>query len=911
MVRATIFIEGTKRGGYSDAKGRFTVKNVPPGKYSVRATYIGYQPKVVKDIEVKAGQSATVNFVLAMEKKQTKEVVVTANRTRESQEAVLAERKNSAQVSDGISKEEIKRLPDSDAGQALKRVSGVTIVGDKYVYVRGVGDRYNNTTLNGVALTSTEPDKKAFAFDMFPSDLMESANIAKSFTPDLPGNFSGGLVQLNTIDFPSGFSFRVNMNSAANDNVSFQNNAFVRAPGGGTDWLATDDGTRSNIPAAMPADRREMSTLISAIRAGDTTALNRWSGIGTVFNNANLSREQTTINIPNGSLGIAYTNLFQVAENDLGVVASLNYSNGWNINTIERNTILADRSPLVRLSGINSGRTVNLGGLLNLAYKIGDATTLTLKNVINRSSDEDAVALTGQDLGYQFYDLKQISFQYVEKTLISSTLGGEHVLPFAGMTADWKAGLSYSRRAEPDFRRMRFARPTSDSTQPFTSDIPSFTELSQGSGAYAGRFFSNLADNAYTASLNLILPVDEQIKLKFGGMHENRTRTFNARSFTVVPGPNFASIDNTVFTVPDSVRFADPSRIFQGDNFRSGALGYSEDSRLADAYDATERLFAGYLMVDAPFFIDELPVRVITGARVESNVQQLNSFDLSDKRVDVNLRTTDVLPALSLVTKITKEQNLRLSASQTLARPSLREFAPFTFYDFNTQSQVQGNPTLQRALIQNADIRWEWFPDAGEVVSASVFYKNFKNAIEETIFLEQSNVARTFQNANSDARNMGVEIEVRKNFGFLGDYFKNFTVNVNYSRVTSEIEVNQGGKVDRRPMWGQSPYSFNAGLYFTDPDIGATLNLGYNVTGRKIVLVGLRGAYSFDDPHTYERPRDVVDFSYVQRLGESFEAKIVARDILNQALVWEQGGEVVQSTIRGRTFIIGLTYRIK
>lgn len=916
LPRATAIIIGSKKGAVSDPKGRYTIKNLTPGKYdSLKFSYVGYVSKIVTNVEVKAGQTTTINVVLQPNKLQVQGVVKTANRITENQAAVLNERKNAAQVSDGISKEEIKRLPDADAGQALKRVSGVTVVGDKFVYVRGVGDRYNNTTLNGVALTSTEPDKKAFAFDMFPSDLLEQANIAKSFTPDLPANFAGGLVQLSTVEFPDAFSVKLSVSSSANSNVSFRDNAFIRAGGTPNTFLGLDNGARTNLPSDMPKDRREMSALLSAVRNPfDTTnAAERWTRISRSFNNANWAREQTSINLPNGSFSLSYSNLLQIADNDFGIVGSVNYSNSWNINSIARNGILADRSEWFSNQGINAGRSVNWGGLLNLAYRLGENSTLTLKNVYNHSMDDDAVALSGQDK-VQFFDLRQISFQYVEKNLFSSTLGGDHTLDVFGATSrfDWKAGYSRSQRDEPDFRRFRYARTTpqpGETGEAFSSDIPNYTPLSQGDGTRAGRFFSTLNDDAYSASLNLKVPISD-FNLKLGGLYEQRQRDFKARSFTYVPGPN-NSLDFAVFTSPDSVLYVNPSGIFRDSSFGVNGIGISEDSRLADAYDAQEHLVAAYVMGDFPLEIASLPLRVIAGARVEDNTQELHSFDLSDKPVEVNLHTTDVLPALSLLAKVSNEMNLRASASQTLARPSLREFAPFTFYDFATQSQVQGNPNLQRSLIQNYDLRWEWFPAPGEVVSASVFYKNFKNAIEETIYLEQSNVARTFTNAKSNALNYGLELELRKNFDFLGEYMQNMMINLNYSRVFSEIEVIQGGTTDRRPIWGQSPYSFNAGLYFVEPSLGATFNLGYNVSGKRIVLVGLRNSYQFDDPHTYELPRDVVDFSYIQKLGDAFEAKLVVRDLLNQAQIWQQGGVTVASNLRGRTYTLGFSYKLK
>ncbi len=911
---ATVLLSGTKRGAITDPKGNFTIKGVAPGTYALVVRYIGYETKQIAGVRVEPGKVARVSVVLDRDRQLvTRDVVVEARRTSETQAALLAQRKNSAQLTDGISTEEISKLPDSDAGQALRRVSGVTLANDKFLVVRGTSDRYNNAMLNGIPLTSTEPDKKAFSYDLFPANLLESATIAKTFTPDLPGSFAGGVVQLSTVEFPSQSSLKVSFSSSVNDNAFLQPNRFISAPAGRWDWLGFDDGTRSKLPSDMPADRRQMSALLSAVRNPyDTTgARERWTRISTQFNNQNWQQRQRTLVTPNSSISLAYSDVGSLFGNELGIIASLVYSNSFSVSTIDRNGILSDRSLWFRTSGYNPSRSTNLGGMLNLAYRASAYSTLSVQTVFNHSADEDVVVLNGQDY-VRIFDTKQLSMQYVEKSLVSAIASGDHTLPGFGHAAfDWKIGYTGTSRNEPDFRRFRFARqtPSGDGSymEPYTSDIISFTPLGQGDGVRAGRFFSQLDERAYTGAFNLQVPLGE-IKLKTGMLTEHRQRQFNARSFTYVPGPNF-SLDYSVFTLPDSVQWADPSGIFRAENFGANGIGISEDSRLSDAYQASERLYAGYLMVDWSLDDIGLPLRIIGGVRHEDNRQQLSSYDLSDRPVSVDVHTRDWLPALSLIVKLTPAMNLRLAGSQTLARPSLREFAPFAFYDFSTQSQVMGNPTLTRALITNGDLRWEWYPSPGEVISAGVFVKRFLHAIEETIYLEQQEIARTFRNAEGPATNYGAEIELRKRLDMLGPWGENLILSFNYARIVSEIAVAQGGQIDRRPMWGQSPYTFNASLMASIPELNASVTIGYNVFGRRIVLVGLRNAYQFEDPHTYELPRDVIDVTVTKTIG-AFDLRVSVRDILNQPLRWEQGGTVVQSTIRGRSIGVGISYRL-
>jgi outer membrane receptor protein involved in Fe transport len=900
MRSATVFVVGTKMGAVSDVKGQFTVKRVPPGTYTLRFSYINYKTKTVEGVIVEAGKPTTVNVVLESAIKKTEEVIVQARRTNDNASAILAQRKNAAQLSDGVSIEEIKKLPDSDAGQALKRVPGVTLVEGKYVFVRGSSDRYSNTTLNGASLSSTEPDKKSFAFDMFPSEFLQNANVAKSFTPDLPGNFAGGLVQLNTVDFPEAFSIRFSATTSFNDNVTFKGDKFFTSEGSSTDWLALDDGLRG-IPSTVPETRQGMDNLRSRAGALTGSAPEDWINLGKSFRQESWRSRSLTV-APNTSYALSFANKFQVADNDFGVIANISYSNSYAFNNLTRAGINVDRSPLFEYAGGQASRSVSWGGLLNLSYKIGENSSLTLKNVYNRSSDDETISLDGSDIP-QNQDRRYYSFQFIQKELLSSQLGGSHTLPFQNALLEWTLGYSASKRDEPDLRRLRYNR-VRNSQDAFIAAVPI---TPQGAGDLAGRFYSTLNDNVRTANVNLTLPFD-QTKLKVGGLFERRNRSFSARSMTIIQS-------RTVFTdVPDTdVDLSlPPGLLLQQDNFRGDGLGISEDSKLSDTYSAEESLNAAYLMLDQPLSIGGADLRVIAGFRVEDNLQSLASFDQSNRPVNVALKTTDVLPALNLVWKTNDAMNVRVSASQTLARPAIREFAPFAFFDYQSQARTEGNPNLNRALIQNYDIRYEWFTGPGEVISVSGFYKIFQNAIEQTIIPSPGNVVFSFQNAQGNATNYGVEFELRKQLTFLGSALENFTFSGNVALIQSNLRVLQAGREDDRAMWGQSPYSVNASLYYQHPQIGTAITLGYNVAGRRIIQVADIGVFGSDpDPHVYELPRDVIDFSVVQPIAQSWEIKLMARDLLNQPLVWEQLGRNIQTNLRGRTFTFGISYRLQ
>ncbi len=910
----TVQIVGTKKGAYSDVKGEFRIRDIAPGTYTLRISYIGYNSKELTNVVINPGSTTNLGIILLESSvKKTQEVVIEAQRTNDNEAAILAIRKNAIQVSDGISQEEIKRLPDSDAGQSLKRVSGVTLLNDKFVFVRGVSERYSNTLLNGTSLATTEPDKKAFAFDIFPSDFLESVNITKSFTPDLPGNFAGGLVHLKTVDFPEGFSLKVSLGSSANTNVTLQENAFYTYTGGKTDWLGLDDGTRK-LPETVPGSRRELNDLLRRANNpfDETGAAEEYVKMMRSFTNQTWARTPKTVGLfDNRSVSLSLTNKFQLFENDFGLIASFNYGNNYSLSTLIRNGYMSNFDTLFTSSGKKTTYSVNLGGLINLAYKISNHSSINFKNVFNISTDDDIIDLAGQDLAYQFLDYRSYAYQYTQRTLFSTQLGGEHTLGFLqNSLIDWNFGYSVSQRDEPDLRRLRFTRQLADlAYDPNTPYAPDILVTQQGDGARAGRFYSMLDDNVLSGLVNITIPINT-FKLKTGLFIENRQRQFKARSMTIIrPYILDPEIEQLM------TDYEHPERIFAPENFRlQDGLMIAEDSRLSDSYDAIEDLFATYLMVDVPFTLFDLNLRFIGGIRYESSLQKLNSHLLNDQPVEVNQKHDDWLPSLNLIAKITNNSNLRFSATQTLGRPSLREFAPFAFYDYLQAALIQGNPNLVRSLIQNYDLRYEIFPNPGEVLSFSVFYKTFTNAIEETIYPQQSELTRTYANADGTAFNYGLEIEVRKNLGFISSILSNFATNINFALIKSELTVKQGGEgtEDNRTMWGQSPYSLNIGLFYKLPDWNTTVNIGYNTYGKRIIQVAQRGIYQgTDDPHIYEMPRDIIDFTITQPFASGLEIKLSVRDLLNQPLIWKQADNLTLSNIYGTTISIGLSYLLK
>lgn len=906
LAGATVQIVELSKGTFTDAKGRFRIANIKPSKYSIKVTYIGYQTKVISNVEV--DRENEIPIPLYPEIKSTQEVTVEAFRVNDNEAAMLTNKKNSGNIMDGISISEIKRLPDKNLTSAIQKISGVTLFND-FILVRGVGERYNSATLNGVSLPSTETDKRAFSFDLYPGDFVENVSLVKSFTPDLPGTFAGGLIQLNTIDFPSAKTLKISIGTKSNSVTSFKKNAFIGYDGGKYDWLGIDDGTRK-LPNDFPSNRRQFNELLNlANNPFDTTgALQKYQTIARSFNDKTLKTKQRTITpLDNKSFNLQYSNSIEIGDYLFGITANGLYSIDNKVNSITRINYLSNFDTLYKTVGGKSIVNTNSGGLLNLAIKTPGSQIFSLKTSLVNNSEDEVFQMSGTDLGYQFLEFKNISMHFTQKTLFNTTLQGNNIIVPLNVKLEWNIGYSKLNRDEPDYRRFRFSRQLADLE--YDPNTPFMLELlpnQQGDGTRAGRFFANMVEENIYANLNVEREFGK-LKIKFGGLFENKRRNFNARSITITMSPY---LRDDIYSLLSDYEHLD--RILAPENFSfEDGLRIGEDSRLSDSYSASERLFAGYFMVDYRFSAFEIPLRLITGLRVEKDEMKLNSYNINDEPVNIDYPTLDFLPAFNLLIMPDKNSNIRLNLSRTLARPSFREFAPFAFYDYNELCLIQGNPNLKRANINNIDLRYEYFPEHNELYSVGLFYKTFENAIEETIYPQQSELTRTFANANGIAKNLGVEVEIRKNLAFIWNKLSDFNILANAAYISSSIEVNQGGigTEDRRPMWGQSPYTVNFGLFYQNQQSGTTISLTYNTFGKRIVRVSQVGVYQASDPHVYELPQNYLDLLVGQKVG-ALDFRLSLRNLLNAQTKLVQNGKTWSIDKYGTTISFSISYNI-
>jgi outer membrane receptor protein involved in Fe transport len=837
---------------------------------------IGYTKMKVENVKI----PGTLNVSLKPEILETAEVVVTAEALKTTEASVLKIQKTASAIVDGMSSELISKNNSSDGADILKRMTGITISEGKYAFVRGVGDRYNNTLLNGAVLPSTDPEKKSFAYDIFPANLIENIITAKTFTPDKPADFTGGLVQISTIEFPNKLTIDFSGSAGFLTGTTFSE--FRTYNGGSKDFLGYDDGTRQ-YPKLINSNR--------VVRGNYSET--ELQSIASSFNN---NWKLNAVNAPlNSSYKLSVGDNYRISDNIFGYIASLNYSSSFE--SYQRDRAFYDfDGARYNYVGAYSNHNIMLGGMLNLSFKFSGKNKLTFKNVFNQNAD-DEVTINRGEYRYAGQYREITALKYVSRTLRSHQLGGQH--SFAPeFLFDWGISYSNSKRNEPDLRRFVYARDLEEHSSPLSLILDQ---------ALVTRFFGELDDNDYGLNSNFsIKPFTNQSlpKISLGLLLNAKNRKFDARIFGFRNGigGNFIDEQKTLLLPID--------QIFVLQNIRPDFITITEITLPSDSYTSEQKVAASYIMID-PQLTDK--IKIITGVRFEYSQQILNSRTITNDPVNINNIYRDWLPSLNVIYQLNHKINLRFGYNKTLARPEFREIAPFSYFDFIANELVQGNPALKRALIENVDIKFEYFPTGSELFAASLYYKNFKDPIELILVASSSNEPiKSFANANS-AINIGAEFEIRKNLSFISDLLNNLSLVSNLSLIRSRIKLDNSSESNsfqksNRPLQGQPNYIINFGVYFDNIELGLNSSLTYNRIGDRISKVGVN-----DLGDVIEKPVDQIDYMISMKLLGNFTLKFAAKDLLNQSKTFIQrtknGDKIVDLYNQGSSFSLGFSYQ--
>lgn len=901
LIGASIAVIGTTFGVKTNIDGEYTL-NIKPGKIDLRVSYVGYQTRTLKGVEVKAGQVNRVDVQLKAEAAQAEEIVVQAEISNATESALLTQQRKSLVVQDAISAELIKKTPDSDAGETVKRVTGVSLVGGKYVFVRGLGERYSNARLNGVTIPSPEPEKKIVPFDLIPANMIENIITIKTFMPDQPGSFGGGLVDIKTKEFPDQFVLSFSSSLGLNTRTHFKNDV-PNYPGGKLDFLGIDDGTR-NLLSGLPNLRLVGSTVEEQTTVARLLGNNFQPLSGSYF--------------PNTSFSIAAADQITVGTFPIGYIASLGYGSDAVFKEVNfffpsLETIQQDGEPLYEYPNAKSATyNVSWGTLLNFTARLNDNNKFSLKTTYNRTMEDETFEAIGTKSLANAGRVKATRLRFVERQLFSSQLSGNHYLNWlAKSELNWITAFSTAMRNEPDNRETAFI----EEPEPVPGGEGYGFSFDNSAGRNL-RFFADLNDRVIESKADLTVPVNFfdgfKSKVKFGGLYNAKNREFSARRFVYQTGTNFQAI-----------RDRSPNTVLS-EQFVSEGLTVIQDQTLnQDTYTADENVIAGYLMAELPL---TQKLRLVGGIRVENNQFNIASTNQTGEPLLQEFEALNVLPSINFILSPNDEINLRASFSQTIANPELRELAPFRFDDYRTSTI--GNPFLNQTTLQNYDFRAEWFPRLGELIAFSFFYKTLDNPIERVslapTLTNQGNVLQnTTINAQS-ANNFGIELELRKRLDVLSLLLKDFSVGVNVTLNRSEAilpdnitvyDVQTGGRfpIERtsftsteRPLQGQSPYIVNVKLDYNNPETGLSAILLYNIVGRRVFAVGGGGL-----PDTYEEARNQLDFSVTKTLFvPNFTAKFNIKNILDDRFLFTAGEFDVERFKIGQVFSLALSYSL-
>ncbi len=872
LVGATVLIQGTTIGSTTDLDGNYIITSMAPGSYNLVISYISYKTQIIEKVKVVKDVVLDLNIDLEGNSVALEGVVISAkSKAGGSEISMLSSMKMSNLVVSGISSQQINRSQDRDASEVIRRVPGITIMDDRFVMVRGLSQRYNTVWLNNAGTPSSEPDVRAFSFDVIPSSMLENIMVFKSPAPELPADFSGAAIKIFTKNNADKNSLSVSYSTSYRPGVTF--NDFSQYKMSKYEWLGFDDGSRA-LPSDFPDHLNQVKDKAEIQRLGQE--LNKvWT-------------PALTTALPDQRFQMGITRRFLAGKVSVGTINSFNYSYTQDIDEVFRadyqtyDTVKDVSDTNYYFNDIRNRATAKIGALSNWLFVFGKNQKIEFRNLYNHQGYTQVINRTGRD-NYGGLTIRANELSFNSRNTYSGQLAGDHNFSNNTTHFNWTLGYSYADRNQPDLKRLSSSLSEDPDNQYYGQYGVNFSFAA--TPELSGRVYQSLKEHIYNGNFNFdntFTLGNFKPELKAGVYLEKKDRNFESRSIGYAIA-NFSYFDWGLPYKPVDVIFADSSI-----NSTTG-IKIDETTNKSDSYTASNDLLAAYLALKLPF---TSKLNLYTGVRMEKNSQQMHSYssDNASEEVNINIDKTNFFPSANLSYNFNEKSLLRLSYGLTINRPEFREIAPFAFYDFEMKKLVRGNPELENASINNYDFRYEYYPTPSETFVFGVFYKDFQKPIETIEINSGSGKDYTFQNALG-ATNYGIELEMRKSLESLGKkdnflkYFKNFMLVANASIIKSEIRLDTEkfySTEAQRPMQGQSPYIVNAGIYYQDNDNGLMVSLLYNVIGKRIVVVGL------DMPDVYEMPRNVIDLLITKNIGEHVQLKGGIQDILNQKVVEKQ-----------------------
>lgn len=905
---ANVIIENYNLGTSTGFEGDYSI-SILPGSYTVRVSYISFQTQRITDVVIEEGETLQLDVLMVPSSESLEEVVVTAqfNERVNTVAALNTIRKNDVTTLDGITAEQITRTPDNNAAQALKRVTGINLQNDKYIVVRGVSERYNNAAMNGTLMPSTEPNRRNYAFDIVPSNLISSIVVHKSASANLTGEFTGGYVNVNTIDIPVEDFLSVKVGTGGNENTFKDFYSFPRNEG---DYLA-GLGKSTDI---LPDFFREQS--------GNTNRNDpeNFTEVSKIMPGNDRFRVEKYTQQPTQDYAISFGKLINTSnrEEHIGISGALTYRNE------QSKEDYYNHNPKFEL---NRGYLYNflsrIGGVFNISYSLGKHN-ISFKKTFYRKLESQTTDLHGLDRYEGDYKLSFIEQRFINN-FDQNLLTGEHILNNdSPVKLKWNLGVTNYNRDQPSNLQVRGDSGRRIPIEDYERGLDklSYDELFKPPYSYkepsAARnppsdFYSYYEEHRYNFGFDLEVPFSSKNlkeKFQFGYLGSMRDVDFEQHRFGIMPVNSGREYGIPLYEVINQEVF-DKGLMY----YRPLSSGFGGPGGLGNGYHGNQSLNAAYFMVDK-YFIKKL--HFSGGIRMEANTIVTNSLEeekvgeeVSINEFEYTLSKTNFLPSVNLIYEVTSNMNIRGAYYTSIARPEFTELGKYSYFDPYLRTYIvsgyetddSGNPiSLEQTTIENAELRWEFYPSANESFSIAGFYKSFDKPIELTLNTGTRNQLQraSYHNLKS-ARNYGLELDFRKNFGFLGTGFgENLYLFGNASLIWSTIYFDNveayldtgetddeglpiyqiGVEKEDRQLYGQAPYIVNGGLQYVGKHLG--LSATYNRVGPRIILPS-------EDPFTsqYEKPRNVLDFQirYAFLKDNRAEVKLNLSDILNDPVI--------------------------
>lgn len=883
-----VFLSGVPNALRTDADGLY-VTEVPAGIYSISFVHPDYSTQILKKVDIAAGKDNVFSTEMTPSGLNLGEVVVNSPSLTGGLLALADEKRNSSSVKDVLSAEQMSNAGDSDAASALSRVTGLTLIDGKFVYVRGLGERYSSVTLNGASVPSPDPTRKVIPLDLFPTSALSSVVVQKTYSPDMPGDFSGGVVQLRTLSqLPEEPSNSFSVSGGINTNTTFvEGNTYE---GGATDFLGIDDGTRE-----LPD---EVEDAVKGDDAGGVLSEAEAESLSQIYNVDPLALP------PDFGMKYKVSDVFQPLDADYGwgYNVALNYSNGWSHRITDETTYSGIEGFLREENVTTSTETeneINLGGMANVLLELGGNTLLESNTFITRKTT-NTVTLDEGFLSENEINVQDTTLEWVENQLINQQFRGEHLFPSANdLLFEWQTSFAQASRYEPDTRFYRYSEDAQGDFGLTSSNVHSIV-------------YEDLVDDTIDVSGDFTLPIYDffgmQAKLKSGFSIVEKDRDSELIRLALISDG----------TLTDDELEEDPEDILNDDNIGgddTGDQGYTiaDNTQPSDNYVAEQLLTGTYLLGE----LDINPRHsLMAGARVESNQQKVTTFQLTQQDIAQvgELDETNVMPAMSYTWKFADDMQFRVAYSETLNRPDFKELSTAPYIDPETRDLIIGNPNLEQAEITNFDLRWEWYLTRYETISAAFFTKDFTNPIEKTKIPGGGDTdVFSFDNVDK-AVNTGVEIESRVWLSrLLGERFNSYYFESNLSLISSEVTItdsNANLTSTGRPLQGQSPWIVNLTLGYDDLVARRKMALVFNAFGERISDVGTDGF-----PDAYEQTAPSLNFVYKQEVFEGDEDRLdfslKLNNLLDPEYVILRGGEVESSYTKGISASASVKYSWK